>query len=44
MRAASAIEAKDVRSRGRCSMGASGIVLWMSAIADVAFDAVRAAR
>lgn len=38
------IEAKDERSRDRNVIGASGTAALMSAMADSAFEAVRAAR
>jgi hypothetical protein len=42
--AADAIEEKEVRSRVRCSMGAEGSAERRSEIAEVALEAVRAAR
>jgi hypothetical protein len=43
--AASAMEEKDVRSRGRCTISqAFATVFLMSEIASRAFEAVRAAR
>ena len=42
--AALLMEAKDVKSRGRCSISASGESFLRSAIAALALDSVRAAR
>lgn len=38
------MEENEVRSRGRCSMGASGTERRMSSMAAEALDGVRAAR
>lgn len=42
--AASAMDAKDVRSSGRCSISAVGQSRRISAMASFALEAVRAAR
>lgn len=41
--AATLMEAKEVRSRGRWEILAEGLIFWRSAMAAVAFDSVREA-